>query len=122
MGGIGFGNGRGKDRRSICCSMTIHSWIYFEPYVLWVFALKFDSKLRALARGAARYAILNSREAKAAAMGVVARGKQNNFRLSALSNCLIHWDQFVRSRAILIWREIRRYGVQLASSQLSGTL
>jgi hypothetical protein len=67
-----------------------------DSFVRWVFALKFDSKLRPLPRGVALYAILNCDEAKAAAIGTVARGKQNNFRISALANRLIRWDQLVR--------------------------
>jgi hypothetical protein len=95
MGGVGFGNGRGEGPQVDLLLNDERQIALLDSCVRWVFALKCDNKLRPLPRGAARYAILSCNEAKAAAMGTVARGKQNNFRISALSDRLIRWDQLV---------------------------
>lgn len=95
MGGVGFGSPKGEGPQVDLLLNDGSKMAILDSCVRWVFALKFDSKLRALGRGAARYAMLSCREAKAAAMANVARGKQNNFRISALDDRLIRWDQLV---------------------------
>lgn len=95
MGGVGFGNQRGKGPQVDMLHNDEFAIGLLDPCVRWVFGLKVDSRFRPLPRGTARYAILNCREAKAAAMGTVSRSKQNNFRISALADRLIGWDQLV---------------------------
>jgi len=102
MGGVGFGNQRGEGPQVDLLLNDDRRLAMLDSYIRWAFALRVDSKLRPLPKGSARYAILSCREAKAAAMGVVARGKQNNFRISALTDRLIRWDQLVNELRTLV--------------------
>lgn len=89
QGGVGFGNGRGEGPQvEILLSAECN---VLDQCVRWAFA---DATQMA---GANRYAFLNCSEARAAVMGVVARGKQNNFKLSALRPHFVGWHQFVES-------------------------
>jgi hypothetical protein len=86
QGGVGFGNGRGDGPQvEILLSDQL---AIVDEHVRWAFADATQSK------GADRYALLNCSEARAAVMGVVAKGKQNNFRLSALKPHFVGWGVF----------------------------
>lgn len=88
QGGVGFGNRRGEGPQvEILLSDEMP---LFDACVRWAFA---DATRRP---GSRRYALLNCTEAKSAVMNRVARDKQNNFRLSALSQHLVCWEEFAK--------------------------
>lgn len=88
MGGIGFGNGRGIGPQVDLLLCGDSDLCLFDSSVRWVFA---DATQQP---GSRRYALLTCATAKKAAMGsTVARGKQNNLRISALSKSLVDWPQ-----------------------------
>lgn len=86
-GGIGFGNGKGSGPQvdllidAECASLR-------DQDVRWAFA---DATRQ---HGSARYALLTCSDARAVAMGGVARSKQNNFSLAALREHWITWHAF----------------------------
>jgi hypothetical protein len=86
QGGVGFGNSKGEGSQVE---------LLIEPptdllngSVRWVFADATQSV------GAPRYAFFDCLTARSAAMGSVARGKQNNLRVSALKPHLVDWSRF----------------------------
>lgn len=85
-GGVGFGNGRGEGPQVelLCCAEGAIALL--APAVRWIIA---DATLPP---GSARYACFDSETAKAAAMGGVRKGKQNNFRMSALRPYYREWS------------------------------
>ena len=86
QGGVGFGNGKGEGPQvELLLSENVG---ILDDHVHWAFA---DATKPP---GAARFALLNCSEAKAAVMGVVARGKQNNFNFSKVSSHLVSWQLF----------------------------
>ena len=86
IGGVGFGNGRGEGSQVelLCCAEG--SMALLAPTVRWIVA---DATLPC---GSARYACFGSETAKAAAMGGVMKGKQNNFRMNALKPHYRDWS------------------------------
>lgn len=88
-GGVGFGapNGRGPQVEILLCSEE--NLAVLDNAVRWVFA---DATR---APGSPRYAFVDCRRARAAAMGQVAKGKQNNFRVSALADSFVTWPDLV---------------------------
>lgn len=88
QGGIGFGNGKGEGPQvDILLSDSID---LLDKCVRWAFA---DATRNVCSP---RYALLNCTEAKAVAMNGVAKGKQNNFRVSALSQHFVSWEEFCK--------------------------
>jgi hypothetical protein len=88
MGGVGFGNQRGQGAQVDLLLCPDDVLPLFDGTVRWVYA---DATQPI---GTARYAVFTCARAKAAAMGGVARGKQNNLRISALRDCLVTWSHF----------------------------
>lgn len=86
MGGVGFGNGQGKGSQVDLLLCTEETLPLLDGTVRWVYA---DATLPP---GSARYALFNCAVAKMLAMGGVARGKQNNLRISGLRNRLVDWN------------------------------
>jgi hypothetical protein len=86
-GGVGFGNQRGRGPQVDLPLSPDSLLALLDPFVRWVYA---DATQRP---GSARYALFTCTKAKAAAMGGVARDKQNNLRISALRDSLVGWDQ-----------------------------
>lgn len=85
QGGVGFGNGLGEGPQVDILLSSTDQLTIFDRHVRWAFA---DATWPP---GSTRYALLTCSEARDAAMGHVARGKQNNFRLSALTAHFIAW-------------------------------
>jgi len=86
QGGVGFGNGKGEGPQvQLLLSENVG---ILDDCVRWAFAD--DTK----PPGEARFALLNCSEAKAAVMGVVAQGKQNNFNFSKVRSHLVGWQVF----------------------------
>ena len=86
-GGVGFGNRRGQGAQVDLLLCLDASLPLLDGMIRWVYA---DATLPP---GSPRYALFTCAKAKAAAMGGVARGKQNNLRTSALRDCLVAWNQ-----------------------------
>jgi len=85
-GAVGFGNGRGEGPQvDILLAAPPGS---LNSSVRWAFA---DATR---VTGSARYALRDCQTARGATMGGVARGKQNNFRVSALEPHLVTWFEF----------------------------
>jgi hypothetical protein len=87
QGGVGFGNGKGAGPQ-VDLLVDEEQAVSRDDDVRWAFA----DATRAF--GVPRYALLSCSEARGAAMCVVARNKQNNFRLSALKNHWVPWAEF----------------------------
>ena len=86
QGGVGFGNGRGEGPQ---VDLLIgDASALFDLHIRWAFV---DATQPV---GADRYAFLTCSNARAAVMGVVARGKQNNFKLAALRPHFVGWQAF----------------------------
>jgi|SRR5580765_3169697 len=88
QGGVGFGNGVGKGPQVDLLLSSIDQLAILDSHVRWAFA---DATQP---RGTTRYALLTCSQARDAAMGGVARGKQDNFRISALKAHCIAWPTF----------------------------
>ncbi len=87
-GGVGFGNGKGRGSQVDLLLIDESSLRMVDGSVRWVFG---DATLPA---GSARFALVQSCVARGAAMGGVARGKQNNFRIKELMRHGISWFTF----------------------------
>jgi hypothetical protein len=88
-GGVGFGSPKGEGPQVELLLCPDSDLGLLDSDVRWVLA---DATRRA---GSARYALFDCRRAKAAAMGEVRKGKQNNLRLSALDDCFVTWRELV---------------------------
>jgi len=88
MGGVGFGNGRGVGPQVDLLLFGESSLCLFDSVVRWAYA---DATLPP---GASRYGLFTCEAAKAAAMGSITRGKQNNLSVSALRPGLVGWKEF----------------------------
>ncbi len=88
-GGVGFGNQRGGGPQVDLLLSEASDLRPFERTIAWAYA---DAMRPA---GSARYALCGSLAIKSAAMGKVARGKQNNIRISALQDHLVIWPLFI---------------------------
>ena len=85
QGGVGFGNGHSEGSQVDLLLYSPDQLAILDAHVRWAFA-------NAMQRcGTTRYALLSCSQARDAAMGGVARGKQNNFRISALKSHCIDW-------------------------------
>lgn len=87
QGGVGFGNRSGEGPQ-VDLLIDERRAASRDQDVLWAFA---DATKPF---GSERYALLSCSEARCAAMGVVARNKQNNFRLSYFKNHWTGWTEF----------------------------
>ena len=87
IGGVGFGNGRGLGSQVDLLLLPAESLPLLNGMVGWVFA---DATQPV---GARRYCLFTRETAKAAAMGGVGRGKQNNLRISAFRDRLVDWTR-----------------------------
>src|SRR5437763_5134280 len=85
--GVGFGDGGGGLQTTLL-RHSVNELAIVEPLIRWVLV---DALLPL---GAKRYAIFDSITARAAAMGQIAVGKQNNFRLSVLRPQMTVWNAF----------------------------
>jgi hypothetical protein len=96
-GGVGFGDGQGGGPQVelLCCAEgDMH---LLDGAGRWVLA---DATQPA---GSARYALFDCREACQAAMGGVAKGKQNNLSIEALRGSFVIWPALLeRLRAFLL--------------------
>lgn len=84
-GAVGVGNGRGKGSQ---VDLLIHpepALKVTDPSIRWVLGMA------SLPKGSPRYAFFSSTRAKAAIMNEVARGKQNNLRVSDFQHELVPW-------------------------------
>jgi hypothetical protein len=86
VGGVGFGNGRGEGPQVDILLADPPGPL--DASVRWAFV---DATQGA---GSARYALLDCHAARETAMGGVAHGKQNNFRISSLAPHFVLWAQF----------------------------
>jgi hypothetical protein len=87
QGGVGFGNGKGKGPQ-VDLLIDAEQAAMRDEDVRWAFV---DATQRP---GTPRYALLTCSQARNAAMGVVARDKQNNFRLAAFRDRWTAWPIF----------------------------
>jgi hypothetical protein len=90
-GGVGFGDQRGGGPQVDLLIRPHAELVRLHDIVRWIMA---DATLPA---GAPRYAFIDSREAKAIAMGTIARGKQNNFRIADLKGHYLTWQGLCRA-------------------------
>ncbi len=90
MGGIGFGNQKGKGPQVDLLILPLEKLKFVRPMVRWIIG----NGLFPL--GSPRYVFLDSEKAKNSAMREVARNKQNNFRMSAFENSYITWNQLCK--------------------------
>jgi hypothetical protein len=88
-GGVGFGSPKGEGPQVELLLCPEPDLGLLDSDIRWILA---DATRR---EGSARYAMFDCRRAKAAAMGEVRKGKQNNLRLSALDNCFVTWPHLV---------------------------
>ena len=86
---VGFGNGRGKGPQVDL--LLGDDLSVLDQSVRWAFV---DATLPT---GTNRYALLNCTNARAAVMGTVTRGKQNNFSIACLSPHLVAWDDYFKT-------------------------
>jgi len=90
-GGVGFGNGRGLGPQVDLLLCGEDAFRLFDSVVRWAYV---DATQ---AHGAERYGLFTCGGVKKAVMGdAVARGKQNNLRVSALRPSLVGWTEFCR--------------------------
>src|SRR5579859_1349998 len=87
MGGVGFGNGRGVGAQVDLLLTHDNCLSLLDPIVRWTYV----DATREI--GSKRYCLFTCEKAKVGAMGGVARGKQNNLRISAFEQNLVDWVQ-----------------------------
>lgn len=88
-GGVGFGNGSGRGSQVDLLISAMSEPSITEPHIRWVLGNG------SLPKGSARYAIFTTSQANEASMGGVARGKQNNHRVSDFQYKMISWEDLV---------------------------
>ena len=89
MGGVGFGNQRGRGPQVDLLMLPDDLLASLTPYVRWCFA-----DLTRL-EDERRYSVITCWEAKRAAMGGVGRGKQNNFRIKDALHEPLAWGEML---------------------------
>ena len=90
-GGVGFGTPKGEGPQVELLRCESEKADMLETFVRWVVA---DATLPP---GGSRYAIFDCRLARAAAMGDVRKGKQNNFRMSTLRSHFVTWPALIEN-------------------------
>ncbi len=98
QGGVGFGTPKGEGPQVELLLCPDRDLELLDNAVRWVLA---DATRPA---GAARYALFDCRRAKAAAMGEVRKGKQNNLRLSALQDCFVTWSDMLEQLSQFLFK------------------
>ena len=88
QGGVGFGNGRGGGAQVELLLRPEADLRRLDGSVRWAYA---DATRPS---GSSRFGFFTSSEVKRAVMGIVARGKQNNFRVNAFESGLVTWETF----------------------------
>lgn len=88
-GGVGFGSPKGEGPQVELLLCPVDDLGLLDTAVRWVLA---DATRPP---GTARYALFDCRLAKAAAMGEVRKGKQNNLRIAALQHCFVTWPKLL---------------------------
>lgn len=88
-GGVGFGNGGGTGLQIEILLHPVEAVRLLDDVVRWILV---DATRPP---GSPRYALFTCSTAKAAAMGGVAPGKQNNLRLSAFADRFITWAALI---------------------------
>jgi len=86
-GGVGFGDSRGEGREVDLLSLNERKLAVADEFVRWILA----SDL--VEHKANRYAIFDNHQARDAAMGGLARGKQNNLRVNQLMLQAVTWER-----------------------------
>ena len=87
QGGVGIGTGAGRGSQIDLLINPTQTLEIADQTIAWVLGIG------ELPMGKPRYALFSSREAKAAAMGGVIRGKQNNLRVNDFREDLATWDE-----------------------------
>jgi len=87
-GGVGFGNQKGQGPQVDLLLSAASDLKPLKRTIAWAYA----DATRPI--GSARYALCEPLVVQSAAMGNVARGKQNNIRVSALQDHLVMWPLF----------------------------
>ena len=90
QGGVGFGNGQGDGSQVDLLLLEATKLHSANQYIRWI--LMDGTK----PFGTKRFAVFDNSLAKAAAMGGVSRGKQNNLRVKSLMTAAITWDDLSR--------------------------
>jgi len=90
-GGVGFGNSAGRGPQVEILLSPRETLQLLQDSVRWIVA---DATRLP---GQPRYAFISSLDAKDAAMGQVAHGKQNNFRTSKFHDTYLTWAQLSAS-------------------------
>jgi hypothetical protein len=85
--GVGFGNSAGEGPQVELLLHSADELSIVESSVIWILGIGNRPK------GCPHYAVFTSIKAKNAAMGMVKRGKQNNFRINDFKDGLITWAQ-----------------------------
>lgn len=100
-GGVGFGTqaGQGPQVELLLCSEKDLSLL--DTSVRWILA---DATRQP---GTKRYALFDSRRAKAAAMGEVRKGKQNNLKISGIQDCFVAWTALVEQLREFLFEPVR---------------
>lgn len=88
-GRLGFGNGQGKGNQVDLLMLGPSDFSHLEDRIRWIIA---DGSMQP---GSSRYAFIPSEIVKSAAMGGVARGKQNNIRINEVMSRGVTWDQLL---------------------------
>jgi hypothetical protein len=88
QGGVGFGNSVGQGPQVEILLSSVDQLAILDNHMRWAFADATQPP------GAARYALLTCSQARGTAMGGVAKGKQNNFRISSLKAHSLTWPIF----------------------------
>lgn len=88
-GGVGFGSPKGEGPQVDLLMLPDALLTALNPSVRWCFA---DLTLPA---GTSRYSPITCAEAKQAAMGKIAKGKQNNFRIKDALAHPLTWDELL---------------------------
>lgn len=88
-GGVGFGTSTGESPQVDLLMLPNSLLAALNPSVRWCFA---DLTLPA---GTSRYSSITCAEAKQAAMGKIAKGKQNNFRIKDALAHPLTWDELL---------------------------
>jgi hypothetical protein len=87
QGGVGFGNGRGKKPQVDLLLIDDSRLSIADSFIRWILV---DARMSA---GEKRYVFFDNMQAKNSAMGGVSKSKHNNFRVNALMQNAITWDE-----------------------------
>lgn len=114
QGGVGFGNGRGQGAQVDLLMLAQGRLALADGFTRWLLV---DGTRD---RGAPRYAIFDNIEASNAAMGGVARSKQNNLRVNQLMQHAVTWDTLSREiRNFLTSTKYLAYGSNMNPQRMS---